>query len=299
MFQVLLPREEISVYPGDIVGIQHNAEVGSLLWCLQHSHSLWRQSYISLVKDGWWEGSISSFTNLSWVDHVICDLQVTFVCKTRSFAATPLLGRHLERGPYTYTATVQNAVSSRQVNCTVEVQTKVNGLQIIHPTPVSGKLNVATKRETLIVIKILSGCNATAHWMAPVDRAGVLFEATCPSSIVARVSACHRDTADTWFSSALLHVEEPRTETLNVLVSNEISSQKLSVKIQSYNVIEGLRVVLPGPRRMLVDVSQVGCLASVITSGLSSRVCPNISVVPLSFCSPVGCWHMGCRRVLL
>uniref|UniRef100_A0A674JJH7 Polycystin 1, transient receptor potential channel interacting n=1 Tax=Terrapene triunguis TaxID=2587831 RepID=A0A674JJH7_9SAUR len=262
VFQVLLPREEISVYPDDIIGMQHNAEVSSLLRCLQQSHSPWRQSYISLVKAGWWEGSISSFTNPTWVDHVVCDLRVTFVGKPRSFAATPPLARHSERGAYTYTATVRNAVSSRKMNCTVEVQTKVGGLQIIHPMPVSGKLNVATKRETLIVIKILSGCNAMAHWMAPVGKPGVLFEATCPGSIVTHVPACHRDTADTWFSSALLRMEEPRMETLNVLVSNEISTQKLSVKIQSYNAIEGLRVVPPGPRRMLVDVSQVGHLAA-------------------------------------
>ncbi|CAM2101941.1 unnamed protein product [Caretta caretta] len=265
--QVLLPREEISVSPDDIIGIQHNAEVSSLLWCRQHSHSPWRQSYISLAKAGWWEGSISSFTSPTWVDHVVCDLRVTFVGKTWSFAAMPRLARHLAHGAYTYTATVRNAVSSRQVNCTVEVQTKVGGLQIIHPTPVSGKLNVATKRETLIVIKILSGCNAMARWMAPVGKAGVLFEATCPGSIVAHVPACHRDTADTWFSSALLRMEEPRMEMLNVLVSNEISSQKLSVKFQSYNVIEGLRVVPPGPRRMLVDVSQV--FSAELTQGSS------------------------------
>uniref|UniRef100_A0A452J2P5 Polycystin 1, transient receptor potential channel interacting n=1 Tax=Gopherus agassizii TaxID=38772 RepID=A0A452J2P5_9SAUR len=265
--QVLLPREEISVYPDDIIGIQHNAGVSSLLRCLQHSHSPWRQSYISLVKAGWWEGSISSFTNPTWVDHVVCDLRVAFVGKTQSFAATPPLARHSERGAYTYTATVRNAVSSRQMNCTVEVQTKVGGLQIIHPTLVSGKLNVATKKETLIVIKILSGCHAVAHWMAPVGKAGVLFEATCPGSIIALVPACRRDTADTWFSSTLLRMEEPKMETLNVLVSNQISTQKLSVKIQSYNAIEGLRVVPPGPRRMLVDVSQV--FSAELTQGSS------------------------------
>nr|XP_032640980.1 polycystin-1-like isoform X5 [Chelonoidis abingdonii] len=265
--QVLLPREEISVYPDDIIGIQHNAGVSSLLRCLQHSHSPWRQSYISLVKAGWWEGSISSFTNPTWVDHVVCDLRVAFVGKPQSFAATPPLARHSERGAYTYTATVRNAVSSRQMNCTVEVQTKIGGLQIIHPTLVNGKFNVATKKDTLIVIKILSGCHAVAHWMAPVGKAGVLFEATCPGSIIAFVPACRRDTADTWFSSTLLRMEEPRMETLNVLVSNEISTQKLSMKIESYNAIKGLRVVPPGPRRMLVDMSQV--FSAELTQGSS------------------------------
>lgn len=257
-FQVLLPREETHVNPNDIIGIQHNAEAGLFLQCLHHSSSPWRQSYISLVKDGWWEEDISGFTNPTWVDSVLCDIRVTFAYRTRSLATSPLLGGHSEPGTYTYMATVQNVVSSRQMDCTVKVQTRVSGLQIIHPTPVNGKLHVATKRGTLMVVKILSGCNAVANWMAPVNKAGMPFEPTCPASIVPRVPACHKDTADTWFSSAVLLMEEPRMETLNVLVSNKVSSQKLSVKIQSYDTIKGLRVMPPGPLRMLVDVSQVG-----------------------------------------
>ncbi|KYO31114.1 hypothetical protein Y1Q_0016466 [Alligator mississippiensis] len=254
---VLLPREETHVNPNDIIGIQHNAEAGLFLQCLHHSSSPWRQSYISLVKDGWWEEDISGFTNPTWVDSVLCDIRVTFAYRTRSLATSPLLGGHSEPGTYTYMATVQNVVSSRQMDCTVKVQTRVSGLQIIHPTPVNGKLHVATKRGTLMVVKILSGCNAVANWMAPVNKAGMPFEPTCPASIVPRVPACHKDTADTWFSSAVLLMEEPRMETLNVLVSNKVSSQKLSVKIQSYDTIKGLRVMPPGPLRMLVDVSQV------------------------------------------
>ncbi|XP_032995139.1 polycystin-1-like [Lacerta agilis] len=53
-------------------------------------------------------------------------------------------------------------------------------------------------------------------------------------------------------------MDKPREEEiLDILVSNEVSAQKLSVKIQSHDAIDGLRVVPPGPCRMLVDVSQV------------------------------------------
>uniref|UniRef100_A0A7M4E2Y0 Polycystin 1, transient receptor potential channel interacting n=1 Tax=Crocodylus porosus TaxID=8502 RepID=A0A7M4E2Y0_CROPO len=282
-FQVLLPREETHVNPNDIIGIQHSAEAGLFLQCLHHSSSPWRQSYISLVKDGWWEEDISGFTNPTWVDSVLCDIRVTFAYRTRSLATSPLLGGHSEPGTYTYMATVQNVVSSRQVDCTVKVQTRVSGLQIIHPTLVNGKLHVATKRGTLMVVKILSGCNAVAHWMAPVNKAGVPFEPTCPASIVPHVPACRKDNADTWFSSAVLLMEETRMETLNVLVSNKVSSQKLSVKIQSYDTIKGLRVMPPGPLRMLVDVSQVGYPCSM-RFYIHSKMCINSSRPGLTHC---------------
>uniref|UniRef100_A0A7M4E2W2 Polycystin 1, transient receptor potential channel interacting n=1 Tax=Crocodylus porosus TaxID=8502 RepID=A0A7M4E2W2_CROPO len=284
-FQVLLPREETHVNPNDIIGIQHSAEAGLFLQCLHHSSSPWRQSYISLVKDGWWEEDISGFTNPTWVDSVLCDIRVTFAYRTRSLATSPLLGGHSEPGTYTYMATVQNVVSSRQVDCTVKVQTRVSGLQIIHPTLVNGKLHVATKRGTLMVVKILSGCNAVAHWMAPVNKAGVPFEPTCPASIVPHVPACRKDNADTWFSSAVLLMEETRMETLNVLVSNKVSSQKLSVKIQSYDTIKGLRVMPPGPLRMLVDVSQVGYATPCsMRFYIHSKMCINSSRPGLTHC---------------
>nr|XP_033817429.1 polycystin-1-like isoform X2 [Geotrypetes seraphini] len=255
--QVLLSGEEISVYPDDIIGIQHNGEAGSVLHC-QHSHdSHWRQSYISLVKIGWWEKEITGLTNPIWVDNALCDLRVSFAYDLRSFAASPLLDSQSESGSYTYTATVRNAVSEAQVNCSVEMQTRISGLQIIYPMPVNGKLHVPTHQETPIVIKIISGTNAMVQWTEPVDRSGVQFQSSCPSSIVKDVPACRRDTDDTWFSSALVFMTEEKPKLLTIMVANEISSQNLSVKIQSYDAIEDLHVVPPGPLRMLVDVSQV------------------------------------------
>ncbi|XP_030064193.1 polycystin-1-like [Microcaecilia unicolor] len=255
--QVLLSGEEISVYPDDIVGIQHNGEQGSVLHCQRSRDSPWRQSYVSLVKVGWWEKEITGLANPTWVDNALCDLRVSFAYGLRSFATSPLLESQSEPGSYTYTATVRNAVSEARVNCTVEMQTRISGLQIIYPTPINGKLHVPTHQETLIVIKIISGTNAMVRWTEPVDRTGVQFQSSCPSSIVKEVPACRRDTADTWFSFAWVFMTEVKAELLNIMVANEISSQNLSVKIQSYDAIEDLQVVPSGPRRMLVDVSQV------------------------------------------
>ncbi|XP_061469355.1 polycystin-1-like [Rhineura floridana] len=255
---VLLPKEEIFVHPGDIIGIQHNTGLGLFLQCQPHADSPWRQSYISLMKDSWWEGGISGLLNPTWVDSILCDLRVTFAQEMKSVASTPLLGQQLDPGMYTYMATMRNDVSSTQASCLVQVQSKVSDLQLIYPMPLSGKLNIVTKQEALLVVKITSGCKAVAHWMSPVDKAGVPFVATCPAGIVTHVPACYRETTDTWFSSVKLVMDKPRNEEiLNILVSNEVSAQKLSVKIQPYDAIDGLQVVPPGPCWMLVDVTQV------------------------------------------
>ncbi|XP_060127847.1 polycystin-1 isoform X6 [Zootoca vivipara] len=255
---VLLPEEEIFVHPGDIIGIQHSAGRGSFLQCHPQMDSPWRQSYISLMKESWWEGGIPGPPNPTWVDSMLCDLRVTFVQEMKSLAIPPMLAQRPESGTYSYTATVRNAVSSSQASCSVQVRSKVSDLQLIYPTPLSGKLNIPTKQEIFLVVKITSGCKAVANWMSPVDMAGVPFVAACPAGIVLHVPSCYRETTDTWFSSVKLVMDKPREEEiLDILVSNEVSAQKLSVKIQSHDAIDGLRVVPPGPCRMLVDVSQV------------------------------------------
>lgn len=225
--------------------------------CLPHADSPLRQSYISFMMDNWWEGGVAGLSNSTWVDSVLCDIRVTFASKTKSLVSPPL-GQKLEPGFYTYMATVRNTISSAQASCIVQVQTKISGLQLIYPEPLSGKLNIVTKQEVLLVVRIGSGCKAVAHWMSPVNRTGLQFQDTCPADIMTRIPACFRDTTDVWFSSVKFVMDEPRDEELlDIIAYNEVSTQKLTVKIQFYDAIEGLQVVPPGPCRMLVDVSQV------------------------------------------
>ncbi|XP_069057848.1 polycystin-1-like [Pleurodeles waltl] len=265
--QVLLSEKEITVYPDDIIGIQHTGGVGALLRCQHSPHSPWRQSYMSLRRNYWWESRVTGLTNPTWEDDVVCDLRVTSAYDLRSFAVTPLLSGQGEPGVYTYTAVIHNMVSSSQVSCAVDVQSRVEGLQIIHPVPISGKIHLPTQSRTMLVIKIVSGTNATVQWAAPVDQTGLGFKSSCPSSIQATVPGCRRDTKDSWFSFVWVFLADTQDETLNILVSNQISSQNLSVKIQSHNVITSLRVEPLGPRRMLVGVLQV--FSASISQGTS------------------------------
>nr|XP_014345291.1 PREDICTED: polycystin-1-like [Latimeria chalumnae] len=255
---VLLMGKEIHVYPDDIIVIQHDGKAGSLINCQQSTSSPWRQSYLSLVRSSWWEKELMSLPSSTWVDSVVCDLRVLYTDDMQSFAVTPLLNiGQTDPGIYSYTVTVQNPISTTTATCTVETRTQISGLQIIYPQPVNGKINIPTNQETIIVVKIITGSNATATWSAPIKQKGVKFHDSCPVSIRSCAPACRRDTKDTWFSFVHVTVTELRSDILNVSVSNEISSQNISVGIQSHDVIKGLQMIPAGSRRMLVDVSQV------------------------------------------
>eukprot|EP00062_Callorhinchus_milii_P004488 gi/632943693/ref/XP_007887086.1/ PREDICTED: polycystin-1-like [Callorhinchus milii] len=269
---VLLAEKDVTVYPDDVIGIQHDAGPGCLLGCQSSSKSPWRQSYISLEQQSWVEMSLTGFQpawlSAKWVDSVVCDVRVLYTEELRSFAVTPLLSTgQTQAGTYTYSVTVANKVSSVTQSCRVEVRSKITGLQIIFPRPLHGRLQVPTNSSTVVVIKILSGSNATASWGVPIRRSGVRFESGCPPDVPRFAPACRRETGDTWFAHAHLTPTDRRLRTLSVAVSNDISSQNLSVLVQAHDAIGGLRIVPPGPRRMLVDASQL--FSPAVTRGTS------------------------------
>ncbi|XP_037134333.1 uncharacterized protein LOC119138429 [Syngnathus acus] len=86
-FSVLLPEEAITVYPDDVVAIQHTRDPGAFLRCLASEAALnspWRQSYLSLQGStkwgGWWEGGLAfpPPQGEHWVDEVVCDLRLLY-----------------------------------------------------------------------------------------------------------------------------------------------------------------------------------------------------------------------------
>nr|XP_015211578.1 PREDICTED: polycystin-1-like isoform X2 [Lepisosteus oculatus] len=255
---VLLLKREINIFPDDILAVQHDAGAGSFLQCPRSDDSPWRQSYLSLRRTGWLEGGVSAQPSQSvWVDEVVCDLRVLYSDSLQGYAVTSPLGTgHRDPGSYTYSIAVSNPVSSTTACCTVDVRTPVWGLQIIHPLPVGGMIHIPVNKPTLIVIKILSGVNATSSWSAPVLRSGIAFSSSCPSALLAYVPGCTRTTPDTWFSYAYATVALPVSQILNISVSNGVSAQNLSVVLQSHQEVQGLRMKPQGDRRMLVDVSQ-------------------------------------------
>ncbi|XP_058845967.1 polycystin-1 isoform X1 [Acipenser ruthenus] len=256
---VLLSAQEIHAYPDDILALQHDAGPGSLLHCPSSPGSPWRQSFLSLRGPGWWEGGLTALEpSLDWVDETVCDLRVLYTDSMRSYAVTPLLNTAPSQpGPYTYSVAVSNPVSSTTESCTVAIHSRVAGLQIIHPQPTRGNIHLFLKQPALVVIKILAGSNATATWSAPVLLSAAPFQPSCPPEVLGQAPGCKRDTLDTWFSSAPVLLASLSSQLLNITVSNQISSQSLSVALQSHEAVGGLRMFPSGAYRMLVDVSQV------------------------------------------
>ncbi|XP_067860482.1 polycystin-1 [Heptranchias perlo] len=255
---VLLTDQDVHVYPDDVIGIQHDAGPGALLHCLPSSTSPWRQSYIGLVRQGWAESLLAGFQpswpSPTWIDSIVCDVRVLYTDQLRAIAVTP----SISTGLHMYLVTPVNRVGPTVTGCCpLDAQTKIAGLQIIYPRLHGSRIPVPTGNETVIVVKINSGTNASSWWGPPVRRSGVHFDARCPPDLPQYTPACRRETGDTWFSRVSFTASHPGAEVLNVTVNNEVSSQNLSVVVQAYDVIQGLRIVPSHPRRMLVDVSQV------------------------------------------
>ncbi|KAJ8399765.1 hypothetical protein AAFF_G00408700 [Aldrovandia affinis] len=272
---VVLPEKEISVYPDDILAVQHTGPVGGFLQCSSSSASPWRQSYLSLQGPewgGWWEGGLSAVpARERWSDGVVCDLRVLYADTPHDFALSPMPSTGLsDPSGYTYSGTVRTPVRSTQARNSVQVQSPVLGLHIVHPTPSKdGVIHLPINVPMLVVIKILSGSNATSTWSAPVFKTGIPFQSSCPPQLPKSHHGCDRDTEDTWFSCTSLVLSTPESHILNISALNHISSQSMSVRLQAHQPVTGLRMQPNGDQRMLVDVSQV--FQAMVESGSSVK----------------------------
>lgn len=241
------------MFPDDIVAVQHTRKSEEFLRCLGDSDSAWRQSYISVPGPewgGWVDVAVSALPDGGqWVDNMSCDLRLIYEDPGHLYGPSPVVN-----SPQTELGTDMSTPSS----ILRDAQTPVTGLQILYP--VLGKENrihVAINASTLIVIKILSGSNATSSWSAPVSRAGIQFLKSCPAEISEIQQVCQRESFDTWFSYAYLMPSSQGEHTLSITASNRLNSQTLSVKIQAYVIITGLRIHPQGFHRVLVNIPQV------------------------------------------
>uniref|UniRef100_A0A3Q2ZEU2 Polycystic kidney disease 1b n=1 Tax=Kryptolebias marmoratus TaxID=37003 RepID=A0A3Q2ZEU2_KRYMA len=78
-------KPSVTVYPDDVVAVQHTRDSGAFLHCLEGDASAgspWRQSFVTLRGaewGGWWEGGLTSLPRGSqWVDGAVCNLRVLY-----------------------------------------------------------------------------------------------------------------------------------------------------------------------------------------------------------------------------
>lgn len=230
--QAIVKEKHITVYPDDILALQHTRRAGQFLHCVASASSTWRQSYLSLLGPewgGWFEGSFSVQPEKKgqWLDGVVCDLRVIYEDPISHYGVSPT------------------------PNSPVKAESLVTGLQVLHPKlDKDNQMHVPVNVPTLIVIQIISGEHATSSWSAPVSKSGVPFVSSCPVEMPVTGGGG-------WFSHVYMELSVQEEYILNIKASNSLSAQTLSVRVVSHIPVSGLSIMPEGFRRVLVDVQQV------------------------------------------
>ncbi|XP_073684860.1 polycystin-1 [Garra rufa] len=247
---VIVQDKQITVYPDDILALQHTRRAGKFLHCVGGTNSSWRQSYLSLHGPewgGWLEGALSAQPGQGqWLDEQVCDLRVIYEDTMPHFGVSPV-------------------PSTSQSNSPIKVKSPVTGLQVLYPKlDKDNQMHVAVNVPTLIVIQIISGENTTSFWSDPVSKNGVPFVSSCPAEMPESEEGCVRASLDMWFSHVYMKLSSQGEHILNITASNSVNSQTLSMRVVSHIPVTGLRIQPQGFRRILVDIPQL-FTASVVT----------------------------------
>ncbi|KAF4106605.1 hypothetical protein G5714_012595 [Onychostoma macrolepis] len=244
---VIVQDKQITVYPDDILALQHTRRAGKFLHCVASTNSSWRQSFLSLHGPewgGWLEGGLSAHSGQDqWLDELVCDLRVIYEDTMPRFGVSPI-------------------PSTSQSNSQIIAESPVTGLQVLYPKlDKDNQMHVAVNVPILIVIQIISGENATSSWSDPVSKNEVPFVSSCPAEIE---GGCVRASLDMWFSHVYMKLSSQGEHILNIMASNSLNSQTLSVRAVSHIPVTGLRIQPQGFSRVLVDIPQL-FTASVVT----------------------------------
>ncbi|XP_036427719.1 polycystin-1 [Colossoma macropomum] len=251
-FRVTFEEKGISVYPDDIVAVQHSRKAGEFLHCVSSSDSAWRQSYLSLPGPelgGWVEVGVSVPTDGGqWVDSVVCDLRLIYEDPVHVYGIPPVLSS---------TQSDLRIETTTPTTHLVKPQTPISGLHVLYPVlDKENQIHLPVNIQTIIIVKNHSGHNATSTWSAPVFRTGIPFQWSCPPDMSEIQAACERDTPDVWFSYVYVKLSAQGEQTLNITASNTLNAQMLSVKLQAHIPVTGLSIQPRGFHRVLVDIPQ-------------------------------------------
>ncbi|XP_043109222.1 polycystin-1 [Puntigrus tetrazona] len=247
---VLLQDKHITVYPDDILALQHTGRAGEFLHCVADTNSSWRQSFLSLQGPewgGWLEGGLFAQPGQGqWLDELVCDLRVIYEDTMPHFG-------------------VSQIPSTSQSNSPIKAESPVTGLQVLYPKlDKDNRMHVAINVPTLIVIQIISGENAKSFWSDPVSENGVPFVSSCPAEMPEIEGGCVTAALDMRFSHVYMKLSSQGEHILNIMASNSLNSQTLSVRVVSHIPVTGLRIQPEGFSRVLVDIPQL-FTASVVT----------------------------------
>ncbi|XP_029433205.1 polycystin-1 isoform X2 [Rhinatrema bivittatum] len=213
-----------------------------------------------------WTAGASSDPPKAWMTGVPIDLTWNTNITTCSFRilattqqVTPVFGQHHNHGlhspgRYTMKATFENGVFAANLSCSFWVVSPVLGLQVIYPTAQNGVFYVS-RNQQFLVLKISSGMNATATWLAGNQTAP--FESACPL-----IANCARETNDTWFSVIRLNNLSEGINAIQIAAENAVSSQNITVLVKTEEPIAGLSAY-PDPEARVLLNTRVSYVAKV------------------------------------
>ncbi|XP_069807967.1 polycystin-1-like [Dendropsophus ebraccatus] len=255
-FQVFLSSLSYSVHPDDIISVQHTGVKGSFLHCTSSSESLWRQSYITMMHQGWMKESVL-IDSVTWVDDVVCDFHVMYGSESHSLVISPLLWGFQEAGRYTITAALTNEVSSATAMCEVNIVNPITDVQIVHPTSWNDTLHLLTHQDNLVVITARSTSVVHVHWLTSLLSTESVMQPECPSDIVSTLQMCTAHSADVRFSWTLLHFNNPQITLLSIQLTNEVSIKSVTMQVQAHDAIQGLQIQTDGSNHIQLNQTQM------------------------------------------
>ncbi|KAM8960057.1 polycystin-1 [Pelodytes ibericus] len=256
------------VHPDHFIVIQHDAPNGSFLYrsSSEPCHRASRQSDWltslprNLVEDPTsngisYNGSGIEFEN----DCESCSIRVIGTTEKNSlvFSQAPNFGLS-KPGQYTVTAHFNNQLFEANRSCNVHVMSPVSGLSVIYPPP-QGNITYVSSNHTVLVLKILSGSNATVSWTG--SNQSWVFQWTCPPIIAALSSKCPEED-DAWYSEIHLDGLGKEIAPVVITVQNAINWQTMTVLVKMEDPIRGL-VAKPDPETRVLLNTLVSNVASV------------------------------------
>ncbi|KAM4632478.1 polycystin-1 [Discoglossus pictus] len=266
---VLFEDLRIEVSPNHLFVIQHDAATENFLHC-QSSEPCYKVFH----QPDWMQCIPGDLLGESWTNTRTGDLErqneqdrskaypLRITGTTEKVA--PMFSPHTNpglshTGQYTVTAHFSNQVFDANRSCNFWVMSPVSGLSVVYPEPQKNIIYVPTN-HTFLILKILSGSNATASWKG--SNQSWIFSSTCPPAISALTPECAEEKEDVWYSEIQLEGLGEGISDVSITVQNAINSQTITVQVQVEDPIRGLTVKpYPQPRVLLNE--RVNYVASV------------------------------------
>ncbi|KAM9101905.1 polycystin-1 isoform 2-T2 [Sarcophilus harrisii] len=257
-YSVSFSNKNISLLPGDLFSVQHDAGPGALLHHLSYpetlSHQQLQPEYLSANVSTWLPSLPAHLSEVSSPNGTTCALRLLFASEQVTRLLGQLINPGLQHvGHYVVQASVDNSVSSHNLSCSFDVLSPVVGLRVIHPTPQDGRFYVSTN-WTYLVLKISSGVNSTASQLG--SNQSVPFEASCPPGVVQLTADCIRETNDTWFALLELDGLGEDESLVEIVAENHVSRENISIQVKAEEPIRGLSAT-PNPQTRVLQSTLV------------------------------------------